>query len=79
VVPGYGGEKAVEQVKAFIVELGVMHAENFVELRGGAFYGREIRVVQDDTQGKLSEVVAVDFDFFDALTELAHQRFLGVV
>ena len=79
VVAGNGGEKRIQQVVAFVVELGVVNAEDFVELRGGAFHRGKIEVVQDDTQGKLAEVVAVQFDLLDALAELAHLRFLGIV
>src|ERR1700722_3558221 len=73
------GEKRVEQVKPFVVKLGIVDTENFVEVRGGTFDRSKIAVVQDDTQGKLAKVVAVEFDFLDALAQLPHLRFLRIV
>src|ERR1700736_2133758 len=73
------GEEGVEQVKPFVVKLGVMYAENFVELCGGAFDGCKIAVVQDDTQGKLAEVVAVKFNLLKAFAKFPHLRFPGIV
>src|SRR5882762_2556612 len=52
-------EKGVEQVVAFFIELRIMHAEDFVELRGCSFDRGEIAVVEDHGQRKESEVVAM--------------------
>ena len=79
VVAGNGGEESIQQVVLFFVELGVVHAEDFVEIGAGTIDFGQIEVVDHDGQGKLPKVIAVQLDFLDAFAEFADLGFLGIV
>src|ERR1700720_933244 len=61
VVSGNGGEEGVEQIVALVVEFGVVHAEDLVELRRGAVHGAQVEIVEDHGERKLAEVLAIKF------------------
>src|SRR5882724_11570140 len=73
------GEKGIQQVVALSIELGVMHAKDFVELRRCQFDCGEIAVVEDDRKRKKAEEIGVKFDLLDSFSEFAHLRFLSVI
>src|ERR1700682_4133334 len=79
VVAGHGGKEGIQQDVAFVVELRVVDTEDLVELRRCLFNHPEIAVIEDNGQGKLAEVVAVEFDFLDSFPQFAHLRFLRIV
>src|ERR1700690_4032443 len=55
-VAGNGGEKSVQQIVFFFVQLGVVNAEHFVEVGARAVHLGEIEVINNDGQGELAEV-----------------------
>src|ERR1700745_621125 len=79
VIPGNGSEKGVEQVKPFVIKLRIVNTEDFVEVCGGTFHRGKIAVVKDDSQRKLPEVVAMEFDLLDSLAKLLHLGFLRII
>src|ERR1700674_3168950 len=56
-----------------------MDAENFVKLGAGAVQFCLFEFVDDDCQGELAEIVALEFELLDALPEFPGLRFLGIV
>jgi len=52
-------QERVQQVVAFIEELGVVNAEDFVELGCRAFNGGKVAVVDDDGEREETKIVAV--------------------
>src|SRR5258705_4646644 len=79
VIPGNSSEKGVEQVKPFVIKLRIVNTKNFVEVCGGTFHRGKIAVVKDDSQRKLPEVVAMEFELLDALAKLLHLGFLRII
>src|SRR5579875_28279 len=73
------GKECVKQVVFLFVKLGVMRAEDLVELGASGFDLGQIGVVDDNAQREMAEVVALDFKLLDALAQLANLRFLRVV
>ena len=79
VVAGNRGEKGVQQVVFLFIQLRVMDAEDFVEVRACAFHPGEVPVVDHHGQRKPPEVVAEEFDLFDALAEFPDLGLLRIV
>ncbi len=79
VVAGDRSQERVQQVVAFIEELGIVNAEDFVKVGRRAFDGGKVAVVDDDREGEKTEVVAVQLDFLDSLPQFPDLRLLGVV
>src|ERR1700733_1942642 len=79
VVAGNRGEEGVQQVVALVVQLGVMDAEYFVELGGGALHSGGVQVVDDDRKRKLPEVVAVKFDLLNAFAQFTDAGLFPIV
>src|SRR5260370_41988409 len=57
----------------------VVDAEEFVKLGASAVKLRLLEVVDDDCQGELAEIVALEFELLDALPEFPDLGFLRVV
>ena len=49
-VAGDGGEEGIQQVVAFVVNLGIVNAEYLVDVGGGPLDHREVAVIDDDGQ-----------------------------
>ena len=79
VVAGNRREKGVQQVVFFLIELGIMDAEDFVEVGARTVHLGHIQVINHDGQGKLAKVIPVQLDFLDAFAEFPDLGFLGIV
>src|SRR5712664_3880535 len=79
VVAGNCREKGVQQVEVFFIELGVVDAENFIEVGTGPVHLGQVQVVNDDSEGKLAKVVPVQLDLRNAFTEFPDLGFFGIV
>ena len=79
VIAGNRREKSVQEVVFFFVELGVMDAEDFVEVGAGAVHLGQIEVVNHDGQRKLAEVIPVQLDLLDAFAQFPDLGFLRIV
>src|SRR5487761_143574 len=62
----YGRQKRVKQGVFFFIKLRVVNAEDFVELSASGVHFGRIEVINDDAQRELPEIVAFNFEFFDA-------------
>src|SRR5205823_3183416 len=62
VIPRYCREECVEEIVFFFVELGVMDAEDFVEISTCAVHLRQIQVINHDGQRKVAEVIPMQLD-----------------
>src|SRR5260370_37208772 len=69
VVAGDCREKGVQQVEVFFIELGVVDAENFIEVGTGPVHLGQVQVVNDDGERELAKVVPVQLDLRNAFTE----------
>ena len=56
-----------------------MNAENLVEVGAGGVHLGGVKVIDDDAQRKVAEIVAFDFEFLDAFAQFADLGFLRVV
>src|SRR5580704_7127425 len=72
------GEKGVQQVVFFLVELGVVDAEHFVEIGARSVHLGHFEVVNHDGQGKLTEVISVQLDLLDSFAQFPDLGFLGI-
>ena len=79
VVAGDGGEKCVQEVVFFFIELGIVNTEDFVKIRARAIDFRQIQVVDDDGQREFAKIISVQLDLLDSFAEFADLRFLGIV
>ena len=73
------GEKRIQKVVFFFIELRIMDAEHLVKIRARAVHFGQVQVIDDDGQGKLAKVIPVQLDFLDPFAEFADLRFLGIV
>ena len=78
-VARHGGQIGIQQVVALLVQLGVVDAEYFVELRTSGFDLRQVEVIDHHGQRKLSEVIAIDLHFLQRLAEALNLGFLRIV
>src|SRR5580704_5946865 len=79
VVAGNRRKKSVQQVVFFLIELGVMDAEDLVEVGARTVHLGHIQVINHDGQRELAEVIPVKLDFLDAFTEFPDLGFLGII
>src|SRR6266851_9278321 len=76
VVAGNRREKGVQEVVFFFIELGIMDAEDFIEVGACPVYFGHVQVVNHDSEGKLAKVIPVQLDLFDAFAEFPDLGFL---
>jgi len=67
VIAWNSGKERVEKVVFLFVELGVVNTEDLVELSASAVHLRQIGVIDNDSERILAEIIALEFDLFDAL------------
>src|SRR5260370_19618346 len=79
VVAGDCREKGVQQVEVFFIELGVVDAENFIEVGTGPVHLGQVKVVNDDGERKLAKVVPVALELRNAFADCPYLGFLGIV
>ena len=79
VIAGNCREKCIEKVVFLIVELGIENTEDLVELGARTVHLRLIQIIDDDCKGKLAEIVPLELDLFDALTEFPHLGLLRII
>ena len=79
VIAGNRREKGVEEVVFFFIELGIVDAEDLIEVGACAVHLGQIEVVNHDGQRKVAEVVPVQLDFLDAFAEFPDLGFLRIV
>ena len=58
VVTRNGGEKGIQQVVFFFIKLGVVHAEDFVEIGARPFHLGHVQVVNHDGERELTKVIS---------------------
>ena len=79
VVAGNRREKGVQEVVFFFVELGVVDAEDFIEVGARPVHLGHVEVVNHDGERKLAEVIPVQLDLLDAFAQFPDLGFLGIV
>src|SRR5260370_41693940 len=79
VVAGNCREKCVEKVVFLLVELGIVNAEDLIKLSACAVHLRWVQVVDDDREGKLAEIVALQLDLLDAFPEFLNLGLFGII
>ena len=79
VIAGYRGEKRIQEVVFFFIELGVVNAEDFIEVGARPVHPGHVEVVNHDGERKLAKVVPVQFDFLNAFAQFADLGLLGIV
>src|ERR1700756_4927036 len=79
VVAGNRSEEGVQQVVSFLVKLGIVNAEHFVELGARPVDLGEVEVVDHDRERKPAEVIPVQLDFLDTFTQFPDLGFFGIV
>src|SRR5882762_1751812 len=79
VIAGNCREKCIEKVVFLIVELGIENAENLIELGACTLHLRQIEIVDDDCEGKLTEIVPLELDLLDALAKFPNLRLFRII
>src|SRR5271157_6041534 len=79
VVGGNCREEGVQEVVFFFVKLGIVDAENLIEVGACPVYLGQVQVVNHDGEGELAKVVSVQFDLLDAFAEFPDLGFLVIV
>ena len=79
VVAGNRREEGVQEVVFLFIELGVVNAENFIEVGACPVHLCQVQVVNHDGEGELAKVVSVQLDLLDAFSEFPDLGFLGIV
>ena len=79
VVAGNRREESVQKVVFFFIELGVMDAEDFVEVGARAIHLGHIEVVNHDGERELTKVIPVQLDLLNAFAQFPDLGFLGIV
>src|ERR1700733_5628205 len=68
-VAGNRREKCVQKIVFLFVELGIVNAENFIEVGTCPVYLGHVEVVNHDGQKELAKVIPVQLDLLAAFTE----------
>src|SRR5712664_326269 len=79
VIAGNCREKCIEKVVFLFVELGIVNAEDLIELGACSVHLCQVEVIDDDCEGKVAEIVALELDLLDALTELPNLGLFRIV
>src|SRR5208283_1404327 len=79
VVGGNCREKGIQEVVFFFVKLGIVDAENLIEVGACPVHLGQVQVVNHDDERKLAKVVSVQLDFLDAFAEFPDLGLLGIV
>src|ERR1700730_8019212 len=79
VIAGHRREKGVQKVVLFFVKLGVVHAEDFIEVGARAIHLAHIEFVNHDGERKLAKVIPVQLNLLDAFAQFPDLGFLGIV
>src|ERR1019366_4100684 len=66
VVAGNHCQKGVQKIVFFFIELGIVDAENFIEVCACLVHLGPVQVVNHDGEGKLAKVIPVQLDLLDA-------------
>jgi hypothetical protein len=77
VVAGNRREKGIQKIVFFFIELGVVDAENFVEVGTRPIHLGQVEVVNHNGEGKLAEVISMELinpsSMFTALGNTARE------
>src|SRR5580658_2393101 len=69
VVAGNRREKGVQEIIFFLVELGIVDAENFVEVGARPVHFGQVEVVNNNGQRKVAKVIPVQLNLLDPFAE----------
>jgi len=79
VIAGNCREKCIEKVVFLFVDLRIVNTEDLIELGARAVHLRWVQVINDDSEGKLAEIVPLEFDLLDALAKFSNLRLLRII
>ena len=72
-------EEGVQKVVFFLIELGVVDAEDFIEVGASAVHLGQFEIVNHYGERKLAKVVSAQLNLGNAFAELPDLGFLGIV
>ena len=79
VVAGNRREKGVQKVVFFFVELGIVDAENFVEVGARPIHFGQVEVVNNNGQRKVAKVIPVQLNLLDPFAEFPDLALFGII
>jgi hypothetical protein len=79
VIAGDCREKCVQEIVFLFVELGIVNTEDLIELGACPVHLRRVQVIDDDGEGKLAEIVPLELDLLDALSEFPDLRLFRII
>jgi hypothetical protein len=79
VIAGNRREKCIKQIGFLFVELGIVNTEDLIELGACPVHLRRVQVIDDDSEGKLAEIVPFELDLLNALPKFSNLGLLRII